>query len=293
MTGHTTERFQGNGIELNVHRFEGDDPATASCEGQGITVLLLHGFLDAGGTWDWVGHKLAQRGFEVRAIDFRGFGDSDRVPTGGYYHFPDYVADLDALLAQLQPQRLLLVGHSMGGTVASLFSGARPERVHKLVLLEGLGPPAMDAAATRERTRSWLQQLAAPRKTTKLASPADALQRLCRAHPRIPREVLETRVAHLTAGSGDELRWKYDPLHRTTAPVAFQVESFRHFLAAIGCPVLFVGGGSSGWHPQDEAERLEAIGGPVEHVELEGAGHMLHWTQPDRVAEHIARFALA
>src|SRR5690242_21631642 len=107
--------MRGNGIDLFVHRFR-DEAAAPS----GLTVLLLHGYMDAGGTWDLVAPALAAAGHDVVAPDLRGFGRSDAVGPGGYYHFPDYVADVEALVRELAPERLAVVGHSMGGTVASL-----------------------------------------------------------------------------------------------------------------------------------------------------------------------------
>src|SRR5262245_26616302 len=109
------------------------------------TVVLLHGFLDLAWTWvPTVEAGLAGR-FHVVAPDVRGHGDSDRVGPGGYYHFIDYLADLDALVRTLGRRRLSLVGHSMGGSIASYYAGVYPDRVHRLALLEGLGPPETGA----------------------------------------------------------------------------------------------------------------------------------------------------
>src|ERR1700730_12676501 len=86
------------------------------------TVLLLHGYMDAAATWDLVAPSLAAAGLRVLAPDLRGFGDAPRVPTGGYYHFPDYVFDVADLVDALVPPEspLLVVGHSMGGSIATL-----------------------------------------------------------------------------------------------------------------------------------------------------------------------------
>src|SRR4051812_22002385 len=96
-----------NGLKIYVHRFR-DTAAPPS----GLTVLLLHGFMDAGSTWGLVAEPLARAGHEVVAPDLRGFGLSDSIGAGGYYHFPDYVADVSELVDVLAPRRLALVGHS-------------------------------------------------------------------------------------------------------------------------------------------------------------------------------------
>lgn len=277
-----SERIAGMGLQLCLHHFGGGD--------SGWTVLLLHGFLDAGSTWDRVAEPLVAAGHRVVAPDQRGFGDSDRVGRGGYYHFPDYVADVDALVAHLQPEKLCLVGHSMGGTVATLFAGARPEAVDALALLEGVGPPATGPEATLTRTRRWLDGVA------KLADPAPmdnfeaAVARLARFHGTLDDATLRSRARLLARELSDgRWRWKYDPLHRTTSPSRFDAEAFRGFCAAVTAPTLFISGGTTGWHPPDEAQRLEHFG-HLETVVLEGAGHMLHWTQPDATGQTIVAF---
>lgn len=283
---HRIERGAGHrGLELAVHRF---GPAR-SADTPRPTVLLIHGFLDAGSTWDLVAAELVPRGFDVVAPDLRGFGLSDWVGRGGYYHFPDYVADLALLIEALAPERLIVVGHSLGGTVACLYTGARPERVERLVLLEGVGPPAMDPPIGVTRMRSWLDRAHLAPAPKPLASRQDAIRRLGFHHPRVAPDVLATRVDHLTRECNGQLFWRFDPLHRTTSPSRFDVTTFRAFLAEIRCPVRFISGGAAGWHPPDEEERLAALPAP-DVVVIDDAGHMMHWTRPRQTAEAIASF---
>ncbi|MBM4376715.1 MAG: alpha/beta hydrolase [Deltaproteobacteria bacterium] len=283
-----TTRVAGQGgLELALHRFVAPT-ATPS----GTTLLCLHGFLDAGATWDRVAAPLAGIGHEVLALDFRGFGESESVGRGGYLHFPDYVADVDAVVRALDRPKLVLVGHSMGGTVACLYAGARSERLVQLVLVEGLGPPAMSHEQGLFRMRQWLTDLERPPTPRTLRSHEDAVRRLAMNHPAVPRELLELRARQLTRPSDDELVWSHDPMHRTTSPMPFSVEALKAFLRAIRVPVLHVGGGPTGFHPEDEDERLAAIP-EVTRVELEGAGHMVHWTRPAELAAAIDAFMAA
>src|SRR5262249_10211382 len=149
------------------------------------TVFLIHGFMDAAGTWDRVAPALAEAGHRVFAPDMRGFGEGARGPPGGYYHFPDYVPDLAALAEPPAPEGpIKLVGHSMGGTVATLLAGAMPERVSRLVSIEGLGPPDHSFEMGPLRMRRWLDDL----KSVKPAAPMkreDARRRLGFAHPNV------------------------------------------------------------------------------------------------------------
>ncbi len=275
-----------NGLELWVHRFR--DPEAAP---SGLTVLLVHGFLDSGATWDLVAPALARAGHEVLAPDLRGFGQSAWVSGGGYYHFPDYVADVSALIDSVAPARLALVGHSMGGTVAALLAGARPERFERVALLEGMGPVASEPEMAVERMKAWLRHLRDATRTGRpLASLEEATERLALHHPRVPREVLASRAALLTRkDSLGNLVWAYDPLHRSTAPIPFNLETFRVFLRRIDCPTLVVSGGPTGWHPPDEAERAACLRSS-RLLELPSAGHMMHWTAPDALATSLLAF---
>ncbi len=264
--------MRGNGLELSVVEWAPESPRA--------TCLLLHGFMDAAESFDLVAPALAASGLRVIAPDLRGFGDSDRVRGGGYYHFPDYVADVDALVRE----PCFVVGHSMGGTVATLYAGARPDRVKKLAVLEGVGPIDHRAEDAPLRMAKWLEDLGKQQGAPAMTE-EDAMRRLLAAHPRVPRDVLATRLALLFRDGA----WRYDPLHKTTSPMPFFADVFRAFAARVACPVLYVSGGALGWRVPDEAARLAAFA-RVTHVDLPEVGHMMHWTAPAALADALIAF---
>ena len=281
----TSTRMPGFGLSLLVHGWR-DPEVTPS----GLTVLLVHGFMDAGSTWELVAEPLAAAGHQVYAPDLRGFGGSDAVGPGGYYHFPDYVADLAALVAHLDPPRLAVVGHSMGGTASCLFAGALAERVEKLAILEGLGTLDGEPDYAVDRMQTWLRQLREERPPRPLPSVEDAIARLGSNHPRVPQDVLATRLPMLTrTDEQGRIFWAFDPLHRTRSPIPFVLDNFKAFLRKIRCPTLFVSGGTTGWHPPDEAERLACLA-DVTTCEFPEAGHMMHWTAPQALATRLIEF---
>jgi pimeloyl-ACP methyl ester carboxylesterase len=297
-----------NALTHRVLEWCADDPTAAAPT---VTVLLLHGVMDAAATWDLVAPGLADAGFRVLAPDLRGFGEGARVPVGGYYHFPDYVFDVADIVDAVVPpgSPLLVVGHSMGGTIATLYAGAFPERPGAVALLEGVGPPDQSPDDAPTRMRAWVDgvRMVRARYGTSPASPErgrnlgertvpsrdEAQRRLAANHPRVPPDVIASRIDALAAArDGGQLAWRADPLHATRAPVPFYAATYRAFARRVTCPVLFVSGGPLGWHPLDEEERLGSFT-RLERAELNGAGHMMHWTEPVELARILAQFARA
>ena len=108
-------------------------------------LFLLHGWQDFSASFQFLVDGLA-REWRCIAPDWRGFGQSQW--NNDCYWFPDYLADLDALLDHYSPHEpARIVGHSMGGNAACVYAGVRPARVVRLVTLEGFGLPASDPAA--------------------------------------------------------------------------------------------------------------------------------------------------
>ncbi len=123
-------------------------------------LCLLHGWLDVGDTFQFIVDAF-KKDWPIVAPDWRGFGRSEWPQEG--YGFPDYLGDFDALLEQISPESpVRIVGHSMGGNIANLYAGLRPERVRSVVNLEGFGLPRTSAADSPRRMRKWLDQIKAP-----------------------------------------------------------------------------------------------------------------------------------
>lgn len=113
-------------------------------------LLLIHGGGDHCRSWDRLAREL-QPYFHVVAPDLRGHGDSDWT-KGGSYALSEYVYDVLRLYETLGIERAKIVGHSMGGMVSLIFSGTYPDKVEKLVVLDGVTVlPDAPRAPTHER----------------------------------------------------------------------------------------------------------------------------------------------
>lgn len=255
--------------------------------------MLVHGFLDLGFGWHQVADRLAKHA-HVIAPDLRGHGDSDWIGAGGYYHFLDYIADLDEVIARLARKRLVLVGHSMGGSVASYWAGTRPTRPAALALLEGLGPPDQSEAELTGRTAQWIDAWRKARtKPRPMASIDEAAQRL-RKHDPLLGDVLahELAAAGTRALEGGGLVWKHDPLHVTMGPYPFRRDAAAQYWKRVTCPVLVVDGGATMMNlPEPERAARRAYFANHRHVVLAGAGHMMQRHQPDALAKLLVDLA--
>jgi pimeloyl-ACP methyl ester carboxylesterase len=229
----------------------------------------------------------------IIAPDCRGHGDSGWVGAGGYYHFPDYVLDLDSLIHNLGTPFVTLMGHSMGGTISFLYAGTFPNRVKQLILVEGLGPEGLTAANAPLKMGKWLSDLTAmaQKKNSQAFTPELAGKRLQRRNPRLKAQMAMHLAHHGTKKQGNgKWAWKFDPLHRTTSPQPFYVEQALKFLSRIKCPTLLVWGKESS-HPsqRDMKERLHALTHRTV-AEIPRAGHMVHHEKPEELAQVVAGF---
>lgn len=265
-------------------------------EKRGSPLILIHGFLDHARSWEPFVESLQAKSSRPRWIvapDCRGHGDSGWVGAGGYYHFPDYIFDLDCVIRSLETSTVSLLGHSMGGTISFLYAGTFPERVKKLILAEGLGPPGMAFSDAPSRMKKWLWEVGASGrgKQSEYSTLESAAKRLQRTNPRLKPE-LALRLARwgMKRTEDGKWAWKFDPLHRTTAPQPFYLDQALEFFRRVECPVLIVQGKESRQtRRSDMQQRLEAIA-HRESVEIEKAGHMIHQDNPEELAEAVAEF---
>ena len=256
-------------------------------------VFLLHGFLDTGDTFQFLVDAF-ETDLPFIALDWRGFGRSDWSQDG--YWFPDYVADLDALLTLFTPDApAQLVGHSMGGNVASLYAGTRPERVRSLVNLEGFGLPRMKVEKAPTQMRRWLEELA----TVPRLSTFDSFEQLAmvigKRNTRIPAD----RALFIAKSWGElaadgRVHLIGDPRHKRVNPVLFRRDEVEFFWRAISAPVLMLFGALSEFVPRlgedGTEESFRRLNAGVRTATIAGAGHMLHLEQPEAMASMIESF---
>jgi pimeloyl-ACP methyl ester carboxylesterase len=257
-------------------------------------LFMLHGWMDVGASFQFLVDAL-RRDWYVIAPDWRGFGRSAWCADG--YWFADYIADLEAILDAFAPHEAArLVGHSLGGNVVTLYAGIRPERVAKVVSLDGFGIPAEDASNAPGKYVKWLDALRDPPAFAPYASLAAVADRLQKSNPRLSRDKAEFLASHWAEVLPDgSARLVSDPRHKLPFPIVYRMEEVRATWARVAAPVLWVGASDSfilKWLADGERglrERMSALP-DCRLVTIPDAGHMLHHDQPAAVAAAIEPF---
>ena len=261
-------------------------------------LFMLHGWMDISASFQFVIDCL-KRDWHVIAPDWRGFGLSERVKADCYW-FPDYLGDLDALLDQLAPnESVRLLGHSMGGNVATLYAGIRPQRVSKLINLEGFGLANAVPAQAPARYAQWLDELREPPKMRSYPDTGAVAERLSKTNPRLTPERAAFVAQHWAAQHQDgEWHVQGDPRHKIVSANLYRTEEVLACWQNITAPVLWVEAEHTDvWRwmgpkaeVRAEIDRRMLVIPDVTPALIKDAGHMLHHDQPEALASLIEDF---
>ena len=286
LTGPTSQTFVSQRLRLNY--LDWGNPAKP-------LLMLVHGGRDHARSWDWVAEQLRED-WHVVAFDHRGHGDSDWVSDGNY-NVQDMVYDLAQLVHQLGDDEVTIVSHSMGGNVALRYAGTFPDKVRKIVAIEGLGPSPkrqeeMRADPYPQRMAEWIEKkrAAAARTPRKYDSIEAAFARMIEENSYLTEAQARHLTLHgVTRNEDGTYSWKFDP-HLNVWHVEDVADEFLHQTwAAITAPTLLLYGADS-WasNPQGDG-RLEHFEN-AKVIEFENAGHWLHHDQFDRFMQTLRDF---
>ncbi|MEZ9653502.1 alpha/beta fold hydrolase [Vibrio splendidus] len=270
------------------------------------TVVFIHGWLDNSASFTQVMPQIAKLSPDIHlvAIDLFGHGFSSHK-LGSYYPFHDYIDDLHQLVTKLSPNRLVLVGHSLGALIASCYSAAFPEKVSGLIQIEGHGPLSEAPHETVSRLRDGvLSRLRQRRKPSRpLASLEDAIK--LRAHanqikaeliaPIVERGIVElgtidqaafeeATVDQDAAELENSWQWRCDPNLKCDSLYRMSQAHAEAIMAAIECPQLIVLGNDGFRHLQHN--RYKSAHSSL-NIETVPGGHHCHLESPELVSELI------
>jgi len=258
-------------------------------------LILVHGSRDHARSWDLVAEEFCAD-FRILAPDLRGHGDSDWA-TGAMYSIPEYVLDLSGLADIAGRFPLYLIGHSLGGAVVLQYAGVYPDRVKKLVSIEGYGPAPekLVPRPAHERLRGWIENMRDfEKKSSKRYSGLDAaVRRMREANPHLS-EALARRLTLLGSNWNPDgsLVWKFDNYVRAFSPYGFNMEDAQEIWRQISCPTLLFRGLES-WAVDPEMDgRIHAIPN-YQLINVPNAGHWVHHDQLAMFIAETRKFLLA
>ena len=281
---------------LDYHVLQWGNPAPGR-----TPLVMVHGWMDVAASWQFVIDALAGDHWVV-APDWRGYGLTQSPPTDNYW-FPDYLADLDFLLDHYSPGAPVnLVGHSMGGNVAMLYAGSRPERIRRLVNLEGFGLAWTKPSQAPQRYATWMDELKAFHRGGMQLKAYDSAggvaRRLMKTNRRLSQDKADWLALHW-AKPGPDGKWRIlgDAAHKITNANLYRVDEALEIYKCIAAPALAVEASddslSQWWQDRftlaEYHERLKSVP-DCRVTRVEDAGHMLHHDQPEQVARLIYEF---
>ncbi|HEX7890812.1 MAG TPA: alpha/beta hydrolase [Ramlibacter sp.] len=293
-----------------------------------VPLVMVHGWMDVAASYQFVVDAFAREHYVI-APDWRGYGltglagppqEAERplggqrphevgslgamsLPPADNYWFPDYLADLDFLLDHYAADAPVdLVGHSMGGNVAMLYAGSRPERIRSLVNLEGFGMAATRPAQAPGRYAKWMNELKAFHRGELALKSYDGVEgvarRLMKTNKRLTQDKAGWLAQHWARREADG-QWRIlgDAAHKIVNANLFRVDEVLELYRAIRAPVLAVEASDDSlgqwWQGRytlaEYHERLKAIA-DLRIGRIDDAGHMLHHDQPEALAKLIEAF---
>ena len=268
-------------------------------------LVLVHGWMDVAASWQFMVDAFSDAFVQGRVIiapDWRGFGQTSGGGADSFW-FPDYLADLEFLLDHYVPgQAVDLVGHSMGGNVAMLYAGVRPERIRKLINLEGFGMPATRPSQAAGRFVKWMDELKSLHKgelALKLYNDVDGVaRRLMRTNPRLSQDKADWLARHWASPDAAG-QWNIlgDAAHKIVNAQLYRVDEVLEIYQRISAPMLAIEASDDSlsklWQGKytlaEYRERLKSVP-QVSTAIIQDAGHMLHHDQPEQLARLIEGF---
>lgn len=251
------------------------------------TVLALHGWLDNAASF------LPLSSFcpdvHLIAIDWPGHGHSQHIPAGMNYHFIDYVTYLHECITALGRESVILLGHSLGAAVASLFAGSFPEQVKRLLLIEGFGPiPSIDSQSQRRLREHVERRLSLKEKDKPLYTDVEkAVRARLMATPMeeaSARLIVQRNLQETPAG----LTWRTDQRLTLPSPQRFSEPQVANILGHITSPTMLITA-SEGLLREGGAFPVSKRFFAVKHLQHHtvAGNHHVHMDAPELVAPLI------
>lgn len=251
-------------------------------------IVALHGWLDNAASFIPLAEYLGD--YHIIALDLPGHGHSSNRSVDAHYHFIDYVQDLHEVILVQGWRDFVLLGHSMGGIVASLYASCFPEIVGKYITIESFGPMTKPADSCTQQLRESVEtRIGINKKEAKHPQNLDAVIKARAKAGEFSYDSAKLLVERNLEQQGGELLWRTDRRLRTISSLLMTDEQVEAFLRNIQCQVLAISG-SKGY--EFMRKRLAQRKSFVKNLRTESCagGHHVHMDNPEDVANAIKQF---
>ncbi len=256
--------------DMRLHYLDWENADTA-------TMVLVHGMCVTSHGWDFFADSM-KKDFHILAPDLRGHGDSSWSEE---YHLADYVADLKFFIDSLGLEHFVLIGHSLGGIISSIYTATNPGKVDKLVIVD-IGPEVSMEGLER-RNREWTVE------AVFFNSVEDVERHLKRVHPYHSEKYIQHLLRHdLKQDEKGRIVFKYD--HKVCETEMHSPEWLWDYIKMIVCPALVVHGAESDLLNGDAARRLADTLAFGSEVDIQRAGHTVHGDNPEAFEAAVRKF---
>ena len=259
----------------------------------GYPILALHGWLDNSASFEplvadesW----LHDHNWRLIALDLAGHGHSQHRPKGCHPVFLDYVDDLHQVIQTLKLEKPWLLGHSMGGGIATVYAGTGVTELAGVILIEALGPlssladdaPKQLAKHLSARHRHTTQQKRAYQDIA-------AVIKLRAEQSGLPEDIVKLIIQRNMMKTEQGYQWRSDPRLRVPSAVYMTHEQIEAFVAKIACPTMIISA-EDGLMPNYPVlgERAELL--KLKTMVAMSGGHHLHMTNPEPVRNKIIEY---
>ena len=257
-------------------------------QGSGSVVIGLHGYLDNAESLRLLAPYLQTHRFV--AIDLAGHGRSGHRTAGAHYNQADYLQDLYALIESQGWDEVILLGHSLGGILASLFAALFPEKVSAVISIDACGPLTEDEDTTVAQMRdAILSRHAKSRNKLRVVELEDAVKARCKISDIPEGHARSILSRNLTQDAGGHCFWSSDPKLRTKSMLRLTEKQAEALMRAIVCPILFIGASNSFKNLETLFPKRKAWFLNAQYEQFVG-GHHIHMENTDDIGVLIRQF---
>ncbi|MAM60051.1 alpha/beta hydrolase [Maritimibacter sp. UBA3975] len=253
----------------------------------GTPILALHGWMDHAASFAELAPRLT--GCHVVALDLSGQGHSGHRAAHATYNIWDDLPQIADVIDQLGWADCVLLGHSRGANISTLFAAAQPERVRALIALDSLVPEPSDPEATVTTLRAFIEQTRKMKARAPRTFPSRAAYVARRQEQGNSRQTSEALADRALEAVAEGVRLRGDPRLFASSAVRLSQADVETVLRGLTCPVLNIWGDAGLLHKRDKAQGMVRLARDViaDYTCLEVAGDHHFHLDPD-AAERIA-----